>query len=136
MCFRLLFNDQKRRNIQTARIPCTCLDKVIGNHIANPPRLVGNHALEGLQEIGLALLWRKLLCNGDEVGNCQQTDRVLLVLRKLVEQWDDVRDKVLLANFLGEALNELYKQMQESGINAYSPIVPLDIPSSMFEYCA
>lgn len=80
------------------------LDKVIGDHIADSPRLVCNHDLQWLQKVGLVFLRRKLLCNGDKVGDGQETNGILLILRQLCEEGDNVCDEVLLANLLCESL--------------------------------
>ena len=61
------------------------LDKVVSNHVTDPPGLVRYHGLECLQKVRLALLWRELLCNCNKVCHGQQTHRVLLVLRQFVE---------------------------------------------------
>lgn len=96
------------------------LDKVISNHITNSPRLVSDHGLERLQKVGLALFRGQLLCDSNKVSDSQQTNRVLLILRQLVEEGDHIRDKMLLAELLGKCL-EITKSRNETESYRHDP---------------
>lgn len=82
-------------------------DKLVGDHVAHAPAPVRDALAERLQEVGLGLLGREVGRNGDEVGNGEETDRVLVVSRQAAVEGDDVVDEQLvLAGNRGDGLGK------------------------------
>jgi len=59
------------------------VNKVVGNHVANPPRLVVDELLEGVEDARLALLRSQSLGKGNSGCHGQDTDGILEKMIKM-----------------------------------------------------
>jgi len=68
----------------------THLDKVIGEHVPDPPTLINAASLQTLTQLGLDLGLLQLRADGDQVRDGQQSNRVLVVVRETLVKRDDL----------------------------------------------
>jgi hypothetical protein len=81
--------------------------KLVCNHVSYAPALVGYADPKRLEEVVFCLGGRQVLCERDEVGNGEETDRVLVVGREFAVEGDDLRDEdVVLAIDLGSGFRK------------------------------
>jgi hypothetical protein len=81
-------------------------DKLVGDHVADSPALVGDARTKGLEKLLLDFLWRELLGDSNQGSHSQQTDRVLIIARELAVERDDLADEqvVLVCKRFGKGL--------------------------------
>jgi hypothetical protein len=68
----------------------THLDKVIGEHVPDPPTLIDTASLQTLTQLGLDLGLLQLRADGDQVRDGQQSDGILIVVRETLVKRDDL----------------------------------------------
>ena len=79
-------------------------DKFVGDHIPNAPALVGNGTADRIEHVLFGLFRAEVGGNGNEVGDGEQSDRVLVVGRQFAVQRQDIVDeRVVLLGLFGHA---------------------------------
>lgn len=83
-------------------------NKLISDHVSDPPTLVVKALLERGQKVFLDFVRVELLSDSSESGHSEEPDRVLVVRGKLSVDWNDLgKEKgVVIGKVLGERLRQ------------------------------
>lgn len=81
-------------------------DELVSDHVPNPPALVSEAVPKSGKEVVLDLFWRKLLGDGDESGDGEESHGILVVRGEFAVHGDDIGEKesVGVDEVLGEGL--------------------------------